>query len=112
MCTAERAGGYKPDGSLFRYLLANAGVERDQLMHCGQSQFTDMVGAKPLGITVAWINWRGITLNAAVPKPDFELPDIQSLSTLVGEGKVCDLAPTFYPVLSSPWRFDLPCWAG
>lgn len=87
VCTAERAQGYKPDGSLFRYLLANAGVARDRLLHCGQSQFTDMVGAKPLGITVAWINRRGITLDATVPKPDFELPDIQSLSTVIGEDK-------------------------
>ena len=22
-----------------------------------------------------------------------------------------DLAPKFYPVLSSPWLLDLPCWA-
>ena len=88
VCTAERARGYKPDGALFRYLLANAGVEKEQLLHCGQSQFTDMVGAKPLGMTVAWINRRGIALNAAVPKPDFELPDIQSLRTVIGKDKV------------------------
>ena len=25
VCTAERAKGYKPDGTLFRYLIANAG---------------------------------------------------------------------------------------
>lgn len=59
VCTAERAKGYKPDGTLFRYLLANAGVERDEILHSGQSQFTDMIGAKPLGLTVAWINRRG-----------------------------------------------------
>jgi hypothetical protein len=23
-----------------------------------------------------------------------------------------DLAPKFYTILSSLWRFDLPCWAG
>ena len=27
VCTAERAGGYKPDGTLFKYLIANAGCE-------------------------------------------------------------------------------------
>lgn len=88
VCTAERARGYKPDGTLFRYLLANSGVEKHELLHSGQSQFTDMVGAKPLGITVAWINRRGIALHASVPKPDFELPDIQSLRSIVGEDKV------------------------
>jgi len=49
VCTAERARGYKPDGTLFRYLLREAGVGVNELLHCGQSQRTDMVGAKPLG---------------------------------------------------------------
>ena len=47
VCTAERAGGYKPDGTLFRYLIANAGVVVPEILHSGQSQFTDMVGGKP-----------------------------------------------------------------
>src|SRR5262249_16607134 len=51
VCTAERAKGYKPDGTLFRYLLTSAGVAREEILHSGQSQFTDMVGAKPLGLT-------------------------------------------------------------
>jgi 2-haloacid dehalogenase len=83
VCTAERAKGYKPDGALFRYLLANAGCERDQILHSGQSQFTDMVGAKPLGLTVAWINRRGVALSAKVPRPDFQFPDVRSLLPLV-----------------------------
>src|SRR6516225_8470459 len=48
VCTAERARGYKPDGILFRYLMAHSGVSRDEILHVGQSQFTDMVGGKPL----------------------------------------------------------------
>ena len=88
VCTAERAGGYKPDGTLFRYLLDQAqrrfGVERDEILHSGQSQFTDMVGAKPLGLTVAWINRRGVALDASVPRPDYVFPDLASLVPLVG----------------------------
>jgi 2-haloacid dehalogenase len=83
VCTAERARGYKPDGTLFRYLLSRAGVARTELLHSGQSQFTDMVGAKPLGMTVAWINRRGIALDPKVPRPDFQFPDIQSLVPIV-----------------------------
>jgi 2-haloacid dehalogenase len=79
VCTAERAKGYKPDGTLFRYLIANAGVARDEILHAGQSQFTDMVGAKPLGLTVAWINRRNVALDPSVPKPDLILPDVASL---------------------------------
>jgi 2-haloacid dehalogenase len=84
VCTAERARGYKPDGGLFRYLIANAGVELPEILHSGQSQFTDMVGGKPLGLTVAWINRRGITLHDSVPRPDYVFPDIRSLSPLLG----------------------------
>jgi 2-haloalkanoic acid dehalogenase type II len=83
VCTAERAGGYKPDGTLFRYLIAQAGVAKDEILHSGQSQFTDMVGAKPLGLTVAWINRRSVALAPSVPKPDFQLRDVASLLRLV-----------------------------
>jgi 2-haloacid dehalogenase len=83
-CTAQRAGGYKPDGTLFRYLLEHAGVPKAAILHSGQSQFTDMVGAKPLGLTVAWINRRGVALHESVPPPDFTLPDVASLLPLLG----------------------------
>jgi 2-haloacid dehalogenase len=84
VCTAERAKGYKPDGTLFRYLLAHAGVAREDILHSGQSQFTDLVGGKPLGLTIAWINRRNIPLSDAVPRPDFVFHDIASLLDLVG----------------------------
>ena len=84
VCTAERAGGYKPDGTLFRSLLREAKVEAARLLHSGQSQWTDMVGAKPLGITVAWINRRALTLAPEVPRPDYEFRDLTSLPGVVG----------------------------
>jgi 2-haloacid dehalogenase len=83
VCTAQRAKGYKPDGTLFRYLIDNAGVAKDEILHSGQSQFTDLVGGKPLGLTIAWINRRQIALDPSVPRPDFIFPDVQSLSRLV-----------------------------
>lgn len=83
VCTAERAKGYKPDGTLFRYLIANAGVAKDAIFHSGQSQYTDLVGGKPLGLTIAWINRRRIVLDDAVPRPDFVLGDLASLSGIV-----------------------------
>lgn len=83
VCTAERARGYKPDGTLFKYLMANAGCSPEEILHSGQSQFTDLVGAKPLGLMVAWINRRSVALNDSVPSPDFVLSDIASLLALV-----------------------------
>ena len=83
VCTAERARGYKPDGTLFRYFIDQAGMAVADILHAGQSQFTDMVGAKPLGLTVAWINRRGVPLDPSVPRPDLTLPDIASLLPLL-----------------------------
>jgi 2-haloacid dehalogenase len=83
VCTAERAKGYKPDGTLFRYLVENAGVAIADILHSGQSQFTDLVGGKPLGLSIAWINRRQVPLNESVPRPDFVFPDIESLLDLV-----------------------------
>lgn len=86
VCTAQGARGYKPDGTLFRHLIAQAGVPKESILHSGQSQFTDMVGAKPLGLAVVWINRRTVALHPSVPKPDLILPDIASLLPLVQAG--------------------------
>jgi len=83
ICTAERAHGYKPDGTLFRFLLEESGLAVSQILHSGQSQFTDMVGGKPLGLTIAWINRRGLVLDPSVPRPDLILPDLLPLRTLL-----------------------------
>jgi 2-haloacid dehalogenase len=68
---------------LFRYLIANSGVGVPEILHSGQSQLTDMVGGKPLGLTVCWINRRSIDLDPSVPPPDHISPDIQSLLPLL-----------------------------
>jgi 2-haloacid dehalogenase len=83
VCTAERARGYKPDGTLFRYLLEQSGLNATQILHSGQSQHTDMVGGKPLGLTVAWINRRNLCLSSKVPPPDFILPGLEPLPGLL-----------------------------
>jgi 2-haloacid dehalogenase len=83
VCTAERARGYKPDGTLFRYLLTHAGVPTQEILHAGQSQFTDLVGAKPLGLKVAWINRQQLALDPAVPRPDHILSDVVSLTRIL-----------------------------
>jgi 2-haloalkanoic acid dehalogenase type II len=83
VCTAERARGYKPDGTLFRYLLERSELSPAQILHSGQSQFTDMVGGKPLGLTIAWINRRNLSLSSKVPPPDFVFPGLEPLLGLL-----------------------------
>jgi len=79
VCTAERARGYKPNGTLFRYLIAHAPCAREDILHCGQSQFTDLVGGKPLGLNIVWVNRRGLARDASVPRPDYEIADLGQL---------------------------------
>lgn len=83
VATAERAKGYKPNGDLFRHLIAHAGCGKHEILHSGQSQFTDMVGGKPLGLTIVWINRRGVALHPSVPRPDYTFSDVASLQGLV-----------------------------
>ena len=83
VCTAEKARGYKPDGTLFRYLLNTSSLSVNEILHCGQSQHTDLVGAKPIGLAVAWINRRGLALVDGVPQPDFEFKDLQPILELL-----------------------------
>ena len=85
--TADQAKGYKPNGALFRHVLANAGVSARQILHAGQSQYTDIIGARPLGIAVAWVNRRGVALNYKLPQPDYTLPDVASVARLLLKGK-------------------------
>lgn len=82
-CTAENARGYKADGTLFKFLLQETALAPSEILHCGQSQYTDMVGGKPLGLPIAWINRRGIALDPIVPRPDFEFTGIEPLLDLV-----------------------------
>jgi len=42
-----------------------------------------MVGAKPLGIRVAWVNRRALPLAANVPQPDHELRDLRGVPPLL-----------------------------
>jgi len=83
ICTAERARGYKPDGTLFRYLLSSSNLSVSEILHSGQSQFTDMVGGKPLGFTIAWINRNNLDLHESVPRPDLILSNLTSLPDLL-----------------------------
>jgi len=85
VCTAERARGYKPDGRLFRYLIDHAGVGIEEILHSGQSQLTDLVGGKPLGLTIAWINRRGFALRPTVPPPDFIFSGLAPLLPLLAD---------------------------
>ena len=43
----------------------------------------DLLRATPLGLTIAWINRRGMELSVGVPRPAFVFPDIAFVDRLM-----------------------------
>lgn len=72
--TAEEIGSYKPSLRNFDYMLdrlAEAGIQKDQLLHVAQSLFHDHVPANHRGIASAWIDRRhDKSGSGATPLPD------------------------------------------
>ena len=87
--TAQQVRSYKPSEENFRYLLENAGVPREQILHVAQSLFHDIAPAKRLGLATVWVNRRsGQQGTGATPpaqaEPDLEVPDLRKLASLAG----------------------------
>ena len=59
--TAQDIGSYKPDPRNFQYLighLAEAGIQRQEILHTAESLFHDHVPANRAGLASAWIHRR------------------------------------------------------
>ncbi len=87
--TAQQIGAYKPSEANFRYLLENAGLPRERILHVAQSLFHDIAPAKRVGLATVWVNRRsGQAGTGATPsaqaEPDLEVPDLRTLATLAG----------------------------
>ena len=79
--TAEQAGAYKPDHRLFLHAHAVMGVTREETIHVGMGQFTDMKVCHELGIRSVWIDRAG---EAAAEWPaDTVLRDLSGLPGLL-----------------------------
>jgi 2-haloacid dehalogenase len=91
--TAEQARSYKPSLNNFRMALRTLAIPPDRLLHAAQSVYHDIVPARSLGISTAWVNRRsarpGIGAvrdsvgQASEKRPDLEVPDLASLAAAV-----------------------------
>jgi 2-haloacid dehalogenase len=87
--TAQQARSYKPSLNNFRLAFQRTGRPPEKILHVAQSLFHDHVPARQLGLHTVWVNRRhdqpggGATLPAEAV-PDLEVPDLQSLSKLMG----------------------------
>jgi 2-haloacid dehalogenase len=90
--TAQQARSYKPSVNNFQIALRRLALSPDRLLHAGQSVYHDVVPARSLGISTAWVNRKsarpGIgAVRASDGRPDLEVPDLASLVEIVRHGQ-------------------------
>lgn len=87
--TAQQAGSYKPSHNNFKLALERIALPPEQVLHCAQSVYHDVVPARALGLATVWVNRRGAkgggATKAAQGEPDLEVPDLKTLAELAVE---------------------------
>ncbi|MCK4444668.1 MAG: HAD family hydrolase, partial [Thermoplasmata archaeon] len=79
----EKARGYKPYPKIFEFALNEVGCESDGAIMVGDSQTSDIAGARRMGIPVIWINRMNEELMDGVPEPDHEAKDILEMTDIL-----------------------------
>ena len=91
MVTAQQVGSYKPSLDNFSVAFERLGHGPDGILHVAQSLYHDIAPARELGLSCVWVNRRadktgsGATA-AASGEPDLEVPDLETLTMLMGLG--------------------------
>jgi 2-haloalkanoic acid dehalogenase type II len=80
---SEIVRAYKPHRLVFQRALEQLGLEPHEVLHVGDSDVDDVKGGKAAGLQVAWVNRDGRPRRPDVPQPDFEIPDLTGLLTLL-----------------------------
>jgi len=80
---SEAVGAYKPHPLMFRTAIERLGLRAPEVVHVGDSEVDDIVGAKAAGLRVAWLNRDGRSRRPGVPAPDFEIRDLKELLGLL-----------------------------
>ncbi len=86
--TAGQARAYKPALEIFQLAQTRMGASVENWLHAGQSIYHDVVPAKALGISSAWVNRPSIRPGAGAAKqasaePDLEVKSLQELADLL-----------------------------
>lgn len=80
---SEAVRAYKPHPLVFQSALRRLGLQPHEVLHVGDSDVDDVKGAKAAGLRVVWVNRDGRSRHPDVPPPDFEIPDLNGLLTLL-----------------------------
>lgn len=80
--TSESFRSYKPHGRLFQEALSILKCQPEEVLHIGDSQRSDVMGAKKAGMLAAWLNRRSEKLRPGIPAPDYQITDLRELLRL------------------------------
>ncbi len=75
--TASEARAYKPSLEIFRLAQKKMGIAPEHWLHAGQSIYHDVIPAKSLGITTAWVNRPSPRPGAGAAKEASATPDLE-----------------------------------
>jgi len=85
--TCDEVGVNKPDPAVWQYTLDKLGATREEILHCAQSPYHDLISACRFGLATAWIERRhGRNGSGATPAVDATFAvdiHVHSLSELI-----------------------------
>jgi FMN phosphatase YigB (HAD superfamily) len=84
---SDEVGWRKPSPAIFEAAFARLGVTREECLFVGDRPELDVIGAKAVGMAVAWLNADGAAFPPALPPPDFTLSDLVDLRTVLEEAE-------------------------
>ena len=86
--TAQDIGSYKPDLRNFDYMireLAQAGIQKQEILHTAESLFHDHLPANRVGLASAWIHRRTGMKGTGATHPPEHMPDYDFRFTSMAE---------------------------
>jgi len=83
--TAGQARAYKPSMAIFKLAQSRMGIAAENWLHAGQSIYHDVIPAKSLGVSTAWVNRPSIRAGSGAAKqasaePDFEVKTLNEFA--------------------------------
>jgi len=76
-------GWRKPHPKIFTSALSAIGVDPVEALFVGDSPEDDIVGAKMVGMDMAWVNAQDVALPPGTPTPDYEINAIPELRAIL-----------------------------
>ncbi len=79
--TSQKAKSYKPDVKIYHLALSTLSIPKSDILHIGDNQSADIIGAKKIGIKMCWVNRNKEKLQISIT-PDYivsSLLDVKSI---------------------------------